>query len=441
MSLLLLSKMLYSFGQGPVVKKPQPSTLSPSVIIGNPNGRNNPTPNVPTFPNFNNSNQQQWNMHEQDRLDVQHRNEIQQMLNEDYEYFSSNQSIRYDLPSWAGVQGAEYFYQTAEKLLDMLSGKPPLNLKEAIFLVENAYFEGQLDHAKYDKAIQNLASIAQQKAKEDGYNWKNPMTKNVMLFRVMSDTLKIKLPLQESSTISYPMQYDFEDYEGKIDWSKMFVTKLLATHKGQCHSLPLLYLILCEAVGAEANLAFSPKHSYVKFKDQTGNWYNLELTQGKIVTDAFIVGSGFITSETIKSGIYMKPQEKKQIIAHCLSDLTMGYIRKYGYDPFVRQCIDSVLQYAPEKISALLVKSNYQTYCFEYVLNQIGRLHPDTLKVHYPQAYKLMNERNNLYRKIDEMGLLEMPKDAYEHWLNSVNEEKERREHDAKYNRVLQLAR
>jgi hypothetical protein len=424
------------FGQIPMVKTPQPATFS-QYGIGNTNsGRNNPSPNMPTFPNFNKPNQSSY---EQDRLEVQRRNAaLQQILSAD---FFANTAIQYDLPSVVGAPGTENYRKTAQKLLDMLNGKTPLNLKEAVFLVENAYFEGQLDRKRYENSINDMAIIAQIKAKEDGYNWNNPTTKNLMLFRTISDTLKIKLPLHESSTVSLPMQYDFEDFRGENNWENMFVTKLLVTHKGQCHSLPLLYLILCEATGAEANLAYSPSHSYIKFKDKTNNWYNIELTNGHLVTDAYLVGSGFITAEAIKNKIYLEPQTKKQVIAQCLSDLSLGYIHKYGYDGFVSQCTDSILKHDPKNLSALLIKANYQTRNLQYVIRQTGTPPLDTLKIRFPKAYELLNEVKATYKKIDDSGFREMPKDAYESWLNAVNEEKEKQEHNEKYNKVLNLIR
>jgi hypothetical protein len=120
-----------------------------------------------------------------------------------------------------------------------------------------------------------------------------------MLFKVMADTLKIKLPNKEGKAISYPMRYNFEDYRGEKDVSSIFVSKLLSTNYGQCHSLPLLYVILCEETGAEANLAFCPQHSYAKFKDRNGNWHNLELTQGAMVSDAFITSSTRINATSM----------------------------------------------------------------------------------------------------------------------------------------------
>jgi len=423
------------FGQIPVIETPKPATL-----FTMPSYNNNPTPQVrqvnpfPNVPNPHNPNP--LDMYERDKRELQRRNA--EFLY-GYENSISNSSIQYDLPSQFGMRGTEYYQKALDKLSKMLRGESPLNLKDAVFTVENAYFENQLDYSGFSMAINKLTETAHLKTIQDRYNWKNPITKNVMLFRTMVDTLEIKIPQKETSVVSYPMQYDFEDYSGKEDWAKLFVSKLLATHKGQCHSLPLLYLILCEETGAQANLAYSPSHSYIKFKDNSGNWYNLELTNRHIVTDAYIVGSGYVTAEAIKNKTYMEPQTKQQVIAECLSDLAMGYTYKYGCDNFVKQCADSVLKYDPNNLGGLMIKANYETQHFEYVINQVGRLHPDTLKVYYPKVYELLQDRNATYRRIDASGYREMPKEAYEAWLNSVNEEKERREYDEKYNKVLRL--
>ena len=434
---VFLSATTCLLGQVPVVETPKPATLFtvPSY--------NNPTPQVRQvnpFPNVPNSNNQ-MDMYERDKQELQQRNaELYKILYE-YENSMSNHSIHYNLPSYFGARGTEYYQKALEKLSEILRGESPLNLKDAVFMVENTYFENRLNYSDFNASIKYLAETAQLKTMQDGHNWNNPVTKNVMLFRAMADTLKIKVPQRETSVVSYPMQYDFEDFWGKEDWSKMFVSKLLVTNTGQCHSLPLLYLILCEETGAEANLAYSPSHSYIKFKDNSGDWYNLELTNGMIVTDSYIVGSGYITAEAIKNKLYMEPQTKQQVVAQCVSDLAMGYAHKYGYDSFIKQCVDSVLKYDPNNLGGWMMKSNYETQRFEYVVNQAGRPHPDILKEHYPKILELLEDRNTTYRRMDASGYREMPKDTYEAWLKSVNEEKERREHNEKYNKVLRLIR
>ncbi|MCL1937619.1 MAG: hypothetical protein FWF52_04395 [Candidatus Azobacteroides sp.] len=95
--------------------------------------------------------------------------------------------------------------------------------------------------------------------------------------------------------------------------------------------------------------------------------------------------------------------------------------------------------YAPGNFSAVVLKSNYHSACFEYTVDQAGRPPKDTLKVRYPRIYELLEIRNDFYRKMDAIGYTQMSKEVYEAWLNSINEEKERREHDAKYSQVLRL--
>ena len=317
-------------GQIPVIEKPKPA--SPFTAPAPNNNSNQPTRQINPFPTVPNS-ANQIEMYERDKRELQQRDaELYKILHENT---TSNNSIQYDLPSQFGSQGTEHYQKAFENLCGMLSGATPLNLKDAVFALENAYFEGQLNYSDYNRAINSIAEIAHLKTIQDGYDWNSPTTRNIMLFRTMADTLDIKAPQIETSVTHYPMQYDFDDYRGENNWSKMFVSKLLTTRKGQCHSLPLLYLILCEQTGTEAYLAYSPSHSYVKIKDGSGNWHNLELTNGHIVTDAFIAGSGYITSEAIKNKTYMEPQTKQQVIAQCLSDLAMGYVHKYGFDRFV----------------------------------------------------------------------------------------------------------
>ena len=416
--LLVMSLIaLNSFGQIPEIETPKPATFQPVQI--------NPTTNTNiSIPN-NSTNQRQLDQYEQDKRELQQRDA--ELYKSIYGEFG-NTKINYDLPSLSKYAGTEFYREAAKELNNSLNGTKTLSLKQAIFLIENAYFGGQLDYNAFDKEIQDLIDIAKLKALQDGIDWNNPQTRNVMLFRAMSDTLTIKSIAEEKNITSYPMQYDFDDYTGDKNWSKMFVSKLLATHSGQCHSMPLLYLILCEETNTPANLAFSPSHSYVKFKGENDEWYNLELTNGHNVSDAYILGSGYITAEALKSHIYMEPLTKEQTIAQCLADLARGYTKKYGYDTFVSQCVDSTLKYDPTNTFARQIKSDYQTLRFEYVVNQVGRPHPDILKAKYPKVYQLLEERNQTYQIIDASGYQEMPKEAYEAWLKSVDKQKEKQE-------------
>jgi hypothetical protein len=363
-------------------------------------------------------------MYEQDRQTVLQRDPSQYAA-----IYGELPSIQYNLPSLSGNQGTEHYKQALSTLTNMLNGKEPMDLEKAVYIVENAYLEGRLDYQKFDKEIQRLITIAKLEAMQKGYNWKDPLTRNVMLFRVMADTLKVKDKAHEGYMTSYPMRYDFDDFMGKKDYTKMFVSKLLATNTGQCHDMPLLYLTIAQKTNTEAYLSFAPSHSYVRFKDKQNNWYNLELTNGMTASDNFILGSGYIKSEAVKNHIYMDTVNTKQTIAYCIADLAKGYIKKYGYDDFVKQSLDTSLYYFPNDIYAIQTKADYYTVWFDYVINQTTHPRPEVLQKYYPKASELLLQRNKLYTTVDNSGFSEMPEEAYKEWLQSINNEKQKQEH------------
>lgn len=383
--------------------------------------------------NKNNYNQSQVNT----GIDQSMRNQLRGM--EEYNKVINRNNTKkriyhYDLPE-PNPKTTVAYRKTANLLFSMLNGTKPVNLKDAVFAVENAYFNGKLENSKYNKAIQRLIAIAKLKAAQDGYNWSDPLTRNMMLFRVMADTLKIKFPGQEAPIISYPMRYDFNDPKGNEDETKQFISKLLSTHSGQCHSLPLLYLILAEETNTPAQLSLAPSHMYVKIKDKSGNNYNLELTSGHITSDAFILGSGYITSEALKNHLYMEPLTKRQTIAITLNDLTNNYLDNIGYSKFALQCNDSVMKYDPTNFQALSIRSNYYTAHFEYVTKQLQRPTLEQIQRYYPKVNKLLQMRNQVYDEIDHSGYRKMPKEVYQQWLKSA--EKEKRDQEEKLKKML----
>ena len=257
---------------------------------------------------------------------------------------------------------------------------------------------------------------------ELGYEENSNQSKNLILYQFFADTLE----LRSKNMIHYPFQYDFEDYMGFEDWSNMFVEKALATNSGQCHSLPLLYLILAEQIGAKAHLAYSPNHTYVRFKDDVGNWHNVELTNGMLTTDAFILLSGYIKAEALQNEIYMNPLDEKQLLSHILFDLAKGYAVKYGYDEFVKEVIDKAIELYPNNINAQMVMSDFKTLRFQYVQKQLN-ISPQNID-NYPKAKELLDEMLAQYDRLDNLGFENMPLDAYENWLNSLNEAKQKQE-------------
>jgi hypothetical protein len=349
-------------------------------------------------------------------------------------YSLLNNKTQYEFPLNDSRYGNTCYKKAYRELVGMLTNTQKPSLKRAVFLVENAYAENNLNYNQYSTQLNELLALCEKQLKLKKLSKENTLAVNMTLHELFSDTILITQKSEYKS--HYPFLYDFEDYMGRNDWTKMFVTKLLNTRSGQCHSLPLLYCILSDELKSGATIAYSPQHTYVKFKDDKGRWCNLELTNGKITSDAWILGSGYIKSEAIKNNIYMQALTPKELIASCLFDLAQGYTIKCGFDKFSLECLNKVLEFHPNNINALMCKADYYTSLFNYLAQQYGRptlaqLQKDT------KAMQIYTKRNQLYEKIDNFGYSEMPAEAYQNWLSSVNDEKGKREHQRKTTELL----
>lgn len=314
-------------------------------------------------------------------------------------------------------QAIGFYEQAYGELSAMLDGKKPLNLKRAIYMAENVIEKGNIGYADYLKTIDGLLAVARYVGKQEGMDLSNDVAAHYTIQKLFTDTIRNK----ETGAVVPPIGYDFEDYGGKLDRRNLLVTKLLEEGKGQCRSLPLLYLILAEELDTQTYLSFSPNHSYIKFRGANGTIYNFETTNGNITTDAWVVGSGFVKSQAIKSGIFLDTLNKKQVIAHLLGELATSYREEFGYGEFMLKCFEASTEYYPNDIHAQLEMSNLITALCDREFAKYGYPGIDKAKRDYPMAYALYERREDIYNNIDALGWTTMPKSAYDRWLKMVD--------------------
>lgn len=328
--------------------------------------------------------------------------------------------VNISLPSFKKENGAQDYRNAYAQLLAMeYSG---FSAKRATFIVENAFYEGEKDYSEFERTIERTGDFLREKMDELDLDRESNLAKNYLLFQFFADTLEVK----SKGLKHFPFEYDFEDFWGREDWSNMFVQKLLVTGKGQCNSLPKLYLILAEEIGAEAHLALSPNHSYIKFPDDEGRWHNIELTNNMLTTDAFILNSGYVKAEAIQNKIYMHPMDERELLSSHFDQLAQGYIRKYGYDDFVREVLDTALEIYPRNISSQLSKANLQTVQLKLATERMGITQGNFQEIgRYPELVQLYRSVMAQYETVDNLGYAEMPQELYEKWLSSVGEQKQ----------------
>ena len=303
------------------------------------------------------------------------------------------------------------FYKDAfEEQLQMLKGEKQLSFKRAVFITENAYHNGQLDYFSFCQEIAATTQKLNMLIKQRGLE-KYKTAGNWAVFTFMNDSL----PINNFK----PYTYDFEDIAAEKDRTKMFVTKLMRTRSGNCHSLPFYYKIICEEIGAQAFIALAPNHSYIKHIDESGKWINVELTNGGFPRDQWIIQQMAITVEAIKNEVYMNPLTDKENIVLTMYDLASAYRSQYGYDEYVLKIANTGLLYFPKCMPLIMIKAN----CYlSFGLTELKKENPN--KEFLKSNYK---KYQNCISKIDSLGYKEMPREQYEEWVKSVEAEKQKR--------------
>jgi hypothetical protein len=335
------------------------------------------------------------------------------------------------LPLFAFCQFSGNYQAAKDSLSQMMSGKVHSSFKKAVFITENTYFDNALSEREYLNAITLLSSLV----KEVKNSIENPnYTKKdreyletwFSIFKVFTDTVNILT--QEGDIVNWmPFTYDFDDIFGKNKWSKMFVTKLMGTKKGNCHSLPYLYKIICDELNVPCHLALAPNHVYIKHKAEKGGWYNTELTSASFPIDAWLMASGYISLQAVQNGIYLDTLSEKESIALCVLDLAQGYNHKYPDNDgtFVIECCDLALKHFPDYVNAILLKA-------ETRLKQLQAMQKE-MKYAYLKEVTAMpigktkwDEMNSLYMQLYKLGYRQMPEQMYVEWLTSLKTEKEK---------------
>jgi len=339
------------------------------------------------------------------------------------------QNIENSFPEWKQQQRIAYakslYEQAYQKLVAMLDGSAPVSVKEAVYLVENTFVEQSLRAKDFHEPINYLLERCKACIRQSG-DTLSSVTRYQALYQVLCDTTLVRDANGQIIRKILPLTYDFEDYLGQNDHRQMFVSKLLATTRGNCHSMPLLYKILADELGIPAHISFAPNHSFIRHRDSKGRWYNLEMTQGKYLSNNLFLTTGYIKAPALKSKIYLDALSDQQTVAQCLTDLAHGYHFKFGTDEFIERCAQTALQYFPHNLSALMTLFNARQArlthrCADSVVNSMEELRK------HDQLFNLYQQQEATIARIEALGHVPMPQTEYEKWLLSLNSEKQRR--------------
>lgn len=124
--------------------------------------------------------------------------------------------------------------------------------------------------------------------------------------------LHVPGPWNEGRVFRYDL---INDPTGKNTLANKLIPNYLRTRLGNCVSMPVLFLILAQRLGVDATLSTAPEHLFVKYRDDSGAYQNLECTDGAgPKRDASYVRDFEISSKALDNRLYLQPLSKKQAI-------------------------------------------------------------------------------------------------------------------------------
>jgi regulator of sirC expression with transglutaminase-like and TPR domain len=151
-----------------------------------------------------------------------------------------------------------------------------------------------------------------------------------------------------------PFSYDLNDPFGKNIRNKLLST-YFATRKGNCVSMPILLAILGQKLGLQMTLATAPEHIFVKFREEGGEWINIEATSFGTKRNESFQKEMDISPKALANGIYLRPLNKKEAVAVMAGTLMELYGQQERPERRI-EVADLLLRANPRDLGAILAK-------------------------------------------------------------------------------------
>ncbi|WP_051711364.1 transglutaminase family protein [Andreprevotia chitinilytica] len=174
---------------------------------------------------------------------------------------------------------------------------------------------------------------------------------SLVKFKVLRDYLYRPPP----SSGRKPFLYNFEDDRNP---KAKLLSVYLTTHRGNCVSMPLLFVILGQKLGIPVTITTAPAHLYVKFRGDNGLWYGVETTSGGgwAEDDWQMTQFPTLTQKAIANGIYLQPLTKTETAAVIAESLFDSYESQHSNEADEARIKLSLLMldHYPKDITAMI---------------------------------------------------------------------------------------
>jgi len=219
-----------------------------------------------------------------------------------------------------------------------------------------------------------------------------------------------------------PYQYDFDDPLGTKIANKL-LQNYIKTKKGNCITMPFLFIILGDKLGIDVTASTAPLHVFVKFTDSKGTTYNLETTSGaNFARDAWYREQMPMTDQAIQNGVYLRPLSRKETVAVMITVLAEHYMQEKEYKK-AWAISDLSLKYYPKYVNAMLRNGSafYQMLQVYFVSKYPN---PTDIPQNQREAFHFLSNGNRYwFEKAEKLGWREPSRDYEEKYLKTIKQD------------------
>ncbi|MBI3378035.1 MAG: hypothetical protein HY035_06520 [Nitrospirae bacterium] len=131
------------------------------------------------------------------------------------------------------------------------------------------------------------------------------------------------------------IKYDFSDPYGR-NLKNRYINGILDRKKGNCVSMPLLYLAIAQRLGYPVYAVGAPDHLFLRYVDPNFGEQNIEVTGGGgYSSDKDYIREFQISERGIKSGTYLKTMTHRELLA----DLIAGVAVSLGMQGDIKRAV------------------------------------------------------------------------------------------------------
>jgi regulator of sirC expression with transglutaminase-like and TPR domain len=154
-----------------------------------------------------------------------------------------------------------------------------------------------------------------------------------------------------------PFAYDMSDPLGQRPANRC-LHNYLASRRGNCVTMPILFVVLGQRIGLNLTLAEAPLHILVKYNDDDGAVWNLEPTSGGgFARDAWYRKELPMTDKAVAEGTYLRALPPEEAVALIVLQASETHMRA-GRPEQAVIAANVILRHFPRFAHAMVVKGS-----------------------------------------------------------------------------------